>query len=193
MHRRVVLAPVWVAVLCFGSYTLFFRGFFENAYKTAVPLPGLDPLLHAFWGLQYYLLGIVLLRWRSVVTSYALAIAGSAFALMVALKLSGSSSGFLLQYSFLIFGFCLFVAIGESENVLSKIGAHTMGIYLFHSPVLLAIMLVLCRAVSDDPRALFAITWVGTFLSAWGLAKVAQSTPLGQFMLGDVPVRRSSG
>jgi fucose 4-O-acetylase-like acetyltransferase len=188
LHRRIALAEAWIVISIFIAYTTFYRGYFQDVYKAFFPLPGLDPVLHAFWGLQYYLLGIVLFKLRDQLAKFAPVIAGSAFALMVGLKFVILYPSYLLQYTYLIFGFCLFVAIGDKGSVLSKIGTHTMGIYLLHAPILLGGMVIIGRLMSHDPLAIFMMVWAGTFLSAWVLTKIIQSAPLGQLMLGGLPM-----
>lgn len=192
LHRRIALAETWIVIFIFIAYTTFYRGYFQDAYKAFFPLPGLDPVLHAFWGLQYYLLGIVLFQLRGIVIKFAPVIAVSAFALMLGLKLVILYPSFLLQYAYLIFCFCLFVAIGNKTNGLSKIGTHTMGIYILHAPVLLGGMLIIGQLMSHKPLGLFIIVWAGTFLSAWAISIMVQAVPQGNWLLGGVPVRKYS-
>jgi surface polysaccharide O-acyltransferase-like enzyme len=193
LNRGLVVAPAWIVILSFACYTAFYRGFFHDEYRSVIPLPGLDPVQHAFWGLQYYLLGIVLFKLRVQLTKYAPVIAGGTFVLVVGFRLTMHTASFLSQYAYLIFAFCFFMTISRRENVLSAAGMHTMGIYLFHNPVLLGGILVVGRLITHDPLTLFMMVWACTFLSAWTVATMVQAVPLGNWMLGGVPVRKLSG
>jgi surface polysaccharide O-acyltransferase-like enzyme len=195
--RYLVLWPAWAAMAIWGSYTFFYRNYFHDIYDLLIVLPGLDPVLHAFWGMQYYLFGMVLFKLKDHIMQFSPLIALSAFAFVVAVKSSVVAFKFTimpelfsLQYAYLIWAFCFFIVITKHKNILTEIGTHTMGIYLLHAPVLLKGLQIIVMSMIENKWAVFILVWIGTFACAWILTKIISQIPYANFIFGDTTKKK---
>ncbi len=183
---RLIIAPYWVSIIIFISYSLFFRLYLQGYYKVHYALPGYDPVLHAFWGMQYYLLGITLFKLKDLLYKLSAITALNMVILMIVSKSIAPDFPFLLiQYLYLLFVFCFLIAIDYRSNLLSTIGRNTMGIYLLHTPILLKGWIIISGTISNNEYSVFLLAWAGTFISSLWLTNIIKSIPYGGILFGE--------
>lgn len=176
------------AVLCCLAFYLVFRlaiGPLEGALR--IP-GGQEPLLHAVWGAQFYLSGVLLRLFHTVVARAAGAVALGSLTILIALA-SASPARLapgrpLTQYAcFLgVFAFFLWACRGRTGE--SRIGRSTMGIYLLHAPLLLKAGSMAGAALAMPPLATYLAVTGSVFLAAYGLTEVLTRLPHASRLFG---------
>ncbi len=199
LTRRLVTSPIQVLVLCLAVYCAAYwnidlRPFF---------MQGQDPVLHALWGLQYYLFGILVWRIRHLLIEHAWPVVFISLALVLSTRLLMGyfsisddvlmrAGAFISQYGYLLGTFCLFAKVVSRPTALARFGKYTMGIYLLHAPVVLKISALSASAVvgSQLPGyiATIAICFLLSLLLTWLLRNVA----FGRLLLGEATVKPSA-
>jgi hypothetical protein len=169
LRKLTVVAPVWLItgmVVYAGAFgQINFRSYFVE---------GLDPILHAIWGLQFYLLGFVLFRLREFVSRYALKMVLFSLVICTASVIAGAimlAEG-IFQYSYLIGAYCAFLLMRDWGGVLSRVGRDTMGIYLLHCPVLLKCVSVVFTWIVVSDVLAFILVAVSTYLASFYIYRV---------------------
>ena len=120
---------------------------------------GQDPLLHAIWGLQYYLFGCVLYASNSWLSKHARILAATALAIFASIYYREINLPLIAQYSYLCGFYLLFLAIRERSRVLLGVGSSTMGIYLLHQPGVLKATSFATALVFDNTRLSYSCSW----------------------------------
>jgi len=180
----LVLFRTHICILLFslGVYTALFNGYLQTAYLNLFGISGLDPVLHALWGMQYYLLGITLYKLWSHVERHPFAVS-TGFFLAASVFLAHPSLMILFQFAMIASLFSLMWVVSHRVYSLAKVGRHTMGIYLFHAPV----PIKLFQLVSDHvmaPGIIFPFVWICSLLMSLFLAVLIEDTRFGRFILG---------
>jgi surface polysaccharide O-acyltransferase-like enzyme len=195
-------APVTMRVLRVESFQAFVLLFLtiHAAYRltfqpAAVFLSiegGQEPILHAWWGAQFYLMGIALYRFlRPAYDKKALSLSLAVFSCGLLLN---SHFGFgalkdWVQYSYLIVFFLLARVFPRRSLLGDIIGRNTMGIYLVHAPVLLkGISLLLNKAVANPILSFLSILFATVAVSLLA-ALLFKTLPLGAFLFGETAER----
>jgi surface polysaccharide O-acyltransferase-like enzyme len=177
------IAIVWVVSI---AYAFLFREVITSPLRNALPID-LDPLRHAFWGLQYYLAGILLARYHIEIVKKATTFAFSAFAvcgLAVALGGLAYSPG-ILQYSSILCAYFVFLAATSRESFLSRMGQNSMGIYLLHAPVILKVVSLIIGLYIAQPIFSYAIVVLGTTAVAYLVTLLVRQIPFGRMIFGE--------
>jgi len=157
-------------------------GFLMGSYRSLLPLPGYDPILHALWGLPFYLLGVAAtdLWRRGPVPAIAAAAA------LVAARLGWPKVAWATEYAYLAALFLLFASFDITPAWLAAVGRRTMAIYLLHAPIVLRAVSLACeRVVHDDPFLRFGLVWAGSFAISLLLALLLERSALGRLVLGE--------
>jgi hypothetical protein len=187
-----VVSATAISTIFFLSYTFLYR----ISDVKSLFFPGQDPLLHALWGLQFYLFGTVLFRYKEIVLRYSHYIALLALLLLLLLLsiLETVTPGFacLIQYSYLTFAFCFFVATTRKTNILSRTARHTMGVYLLHTPVLLKAVSSAVSFINIGQLLGYLLTLALTFFLSLLLARTISLTPYGKIVFGEAGRARDS-
>jgi len=148
--------------------------------------PGLDPIYHALWGLQFYLIGLVI-----PLVSGFLAVRG------IALSLVTLAGGFLLpilsdhaiipaQFLLLIGSYIAFALTTVPLRVLSTLGRYTMGIYLLHIPLVMKGMaLLLSQILPPTSLSFFLSLALVSLIASLFLTKMLLQLPFGHQALGE--------
>lgn len=175
-------AHICILLFLLGVYTALFGEYLQAAYLDLFRISGLDPVLHALWGVQYYLLGITLFRVWSHIERHPIAVS-TGFVLLAPLFLAHPSLKILFQFALIAGLFSLMWVVSHRVCFLSRVGRHTMGIYLVHAPV----PIKLFQLVSDHVVAAgiaFPFVWTCSLLTSLFLAVSIGNTRFGRFILG---------
>jgi len=172
---------LWLAV--FVSYAI--------AYGLARPtqwfFAGADPLLLAFWGLQFYLLGIVLQKWQEILSAATLWWGPACLILSFGIwSLTSTHIPVLSQLIYLLGTYATVSGIAERTSWGFSLGKETMGIYLLHAPYVLwsATALVGLMVPAESVVKVLCVATVAV-LGSWGLTNIVRKTPVGRVILGD--------
>lgn len=174
----------WLWLTVFVSYA--------TAYGFASPtrwfFAGADPLLLACWGLQFYLLGIVLQKWQEILAPTTLWWGPGCLILSFGIWSQTSNAAPLLsQLVYLVGTYATVGAIAERTSWGFSLGKDTMGIYLLHAPYVLwsAAALVTLILPAESVVKVLCVATVAVFAS-WGLTIIVRKTPIGRVILGDL-------
>ncbi|MGO9377172.1 MAG: acyltransferase [Dissulfurispiraceae bacterium] len=147
---------------------------------------GQEPVLHALWGLQYYLVGICCFKISEIVELKKLFI--PFLSLFISALLIQSHLGLywfnIDQYLYLLTIFTFFAFLKNGFPLLNVIGKNTMGIYLIHAPIVLkGVSLILNKFVAD-PLLSFASVLICTFVLTLCIVMIINSIPYGCLLFG---------
>jgi hypothetical protein len=153
--------------------------------------PGADPVLLALWGMQFYLLGVVLRKWHEQITPAAgwIGLTGLGLTTLGWYVLLPASS-FLVQLVYLvgIYGVLLRITVASSWKF--TMGYDTMGIYLLHAPYVVWIVVAgLASLVPTNHVGVVVIASIATAIISWGITKVLGKYLFGRLLLGHVPLQ----
>lgn len=176
----------WLLVAC---------GLVMVAYKLAIPHVagvlriegGQEPLLHALWGVQYFLLGIICRRLAEQVTApRVVMVAAPAWLVAVALQgRLGEPGGMVMQYLYLVTLLFGSAAATPWLSPLDWIGRHTMGIYLLHAPVVMKVVSLAVNRVVSDPAASFLMIIAASLAVSAALVRLINAVPYGRRLFGE--------
>jgi len=153
---------------------------------------GLDPIYHALWGLQFYLIGLVMPLVAPFLATGGIAM--SLVALVGGIMLSALSNNMALpaQFLLLIGTYTAFASTTAPLPWLSTLGRYTMGIYLLHIPLIMkgtaTLLSHLIPPTSFTFFACLAVTSLGISLL---LTKLLLLLPHGYRLFGELPQGRS--
>lgn len=146
----------------------------------------IDPLLSAAWGLQYYLLGMVLSIYEKRIVGCPLAVATVGFVCLAVVKIGFPLWGVLAQYLYLGSLFFLFLGLGNRTSPIHVLGRLTMGIYLIHAPVILKVVSSAALVVFDQSSmARYFSTTLGAVLASVLVAILCDRARWWRFILGE--------
>jgi surface polysaccharide O-acyltransferase-like enzyme len=149
---------------------------------------GQEPLLHALWGCQFYLFGVLLRLFNGAVARASSGIAAATLGVLIVLELA--SPGALVpgrpvtQYLYSLGVFTLFLRACRNKNGTSRIGRSTMGIYLFHAPLLLKAASIAGAKLPAPPLVVYFALTITVFLAAYCLGELVARLPYGSLLLG---------
>ena len=172
---------LWLAVLAFYATAYGF------ANATRWFFAGADPLLLALWGLQFYVLGIVLQKWQETLAPTTPWFGPGCVVLSFGIWSQVSNAApSLSQLIYLVGTYATVFAIAERTSWGFSLGKDTMGIYLLHAPYVLwcAAAFVMLVLPAESVVTVLCVTAV-TVLASWGLTNLARKTQIGRVMLGD--------
>lgn len=146
----------------------------------------IDPVLSAIWGMQYYLLGMVLSSYDRPIAARPWVDVSIGFACLATVKIFVPAWGVLSQYLYLVSLFVLFRGLGDRASSLSSLGRFTMGVYLIHAPIIL-------KVVSSGAQVVFDQSGIGRYLlttsiaifASLGIARLCADVRWWKFMLGE--------
>lgn len=179
---------MWLAVCVMYTVLYVFgdvkRWFFEGA----------DPLLLACWGLQFFLLGIVLQKWHGMLKPRALWVGATCLGVTACLwGTVPKSLAFLSQLFYLLGSYAVVLAVAERTKWKFSMANDTMGIYLLHAPYVIwgsaAVLTLVCPP--DQVSTMLLIT-AATVLLSWLLARTMRMNTMGRLMLGQDSARLKS-
>ena len=179
----VPIAIVWIA---FVVYSFLFQEVIASSLRNAIAID-LDPIRHALWGLQYYLLGAVLSRHHARIAGSAKALACAALgACCLTLALNGFERHLvILQYGSMLGAYFFFLTASSRKSWLSRMGQSSMGIYLLHAPVLVKGVSVIVRTFNAQPILSYIFVVAVTITAAYSITLLIRKVPNGTVIFGE--------
>ena len=171
-----------------------------TAYKLVIPAVaevlriegGQEPILHALWGIQFYLLGIIAQRAGDLVTPRrVLSVVSPLLAVGLVLQdRLGEPGAIAVQFSYLLVLLHGSQLLTRPARGLDWLGCHTMGIYLVHAPVVIKGVSMVLGHAALTPLVSFAAVVAATLVVSAGLVRVVGVIPGGGFVFGEATARR---
>lgn len=184
-------------ILLVLGYAVAYEFWFVDVYRGLLDLGGLDPLLHAFWGLQYVLVGMWLAQRNEAFLEKApwVAVVGCiGVAIFYGLDLR---PGFVASYCYLLGAFAAFAWVGGRAPGFAHLGRETMGIFLLHTPVVMQVAQVaLARLPGLEGAAVeFSLLTTIVVVVSFLLTRLVGAVPHGRMLFGEQsrPPRLATG
>lgn len=153
--------------------------------------PGADPVLLALWGMQFYLLGVVLRKWHEQIKPTAgwIGLIGLGLTTIGWFVLSPSGS-FLVQLVYLVGIYGVLLQVTAATSWKFTMGSDTMGMYLLHAPyVVWIVVAVLSSLVSTNHLGVVVVASLSTAAISWGISRVLGKYSFGRLLLGHAPLQ----
>lgn len=186
IERLAVLLAACAAII--GIYKLAIPGI-----ATALRIEGgQEPVLHALWGVQYFLLGVVFratadrVRARTLVAALLPPFAAS---LLLRDQL-GEPGAVAMQYLYLAVLLHGAAWLARPRPWLDWVGRNTMGIYLLHAPVVVKGVSMAVNPLVTTPVASFLVIIALTLLVSVALVAAVRAVPRGPLLFGEPAGRR---
>ena len=181
-YKKLLEHPALWSLLTFFAYLIIFRNVDVKSYF----FPGADPLLLALWGLQFYLLGMVLCRLHDTVLCTAVWLFVVGGAVFIGCKIYRPEYSAVIQYTYLITVYAMSLILTRRFPAAPKLARYNMGIYLLHTPIILSLVSLALGKVLDKTHILYftAIT-VTTFVLSAIAARGIANTPHVRMVLGE--------
>jgi surface polysaccharide O-acyltransferase-like enzyme len=196
-------APLFRRVLFVKNYCIVLLVFFcyYAGYRSMIPIVsmylkidgGSEPLLHALWGAQFYLAGIVVFLTAEMLDLKKLFMPFLLFfgiVLIIENNYGGYGLNYLVQYVFLLTFVLFFTLFQSAIPFVSVIGRNTMGIFLIHAPMVLNCVALIVNKFVYDPMLSLVFILVGTFVTSICMVMVINSFPYGCLLLGAPYLRK---
>ncbi len=177
----------------FVMHFLFFC--YYAAYRLIIPFlapsltikGGQEPVLHALWGMQFYLAGIMVFITSGIVDLRKLFmpfLIALIVVLLIQHAVAGSGLTYLVEYLYIMTLVLFFTFFPAGFSFLNWTGRNTMGIYLVHTPIVLkGVSLILNRFVFH-PLASFASILICAFAVSAGIVMIMNAVPYGCLLFG---------
>jgi len=186
-RRFVLLESFTIMVALFALYFSIYKVGISYISPYLIIEGGQEPVLHALWGIQFYLVGIILYKSSVIIDLKKLCIP-SLLLFMAVLLLRNELwdiGPVLTQYSYLIALFLLFMIIGDRMSFLNIIGKNTMGIYLLHAPVILKVVSLASNKIISIPILSFTVILIGTLIISLLIVIFTRTIPYGGVLFGE--------
>lgn len=180
LKRVAVLLFSFIYILCY--YTLIQ---FINPYLS-IP-GGQEPVLHALWGFQFYLIGITLYLCKAAIhVRRAFLISTILFCTsLVAYQIAASEYVRIsVQYLYLLSFYFGFSSIRIHSRIIDTIGRNTMGIYLLHAPILLKAVSIPINYFTNLPFTTYVLVTLSVFFASYLLTRIILKLPFGSLLFG---------
>lgn len=174
-------SPLIVAILL-GILCVVLQGVFDNEIYNAFYISGgQEPLTHAIWGLQFYIVGILAFRVASIIdTKWLLLSCGSFFIASCFFTTYG-----FFQLTFLVFFFLLLKYLNFENRIFRYVGSNTMGIYLLHSPLILKITSLCTDHLIDNSVVSFLLNTSITMMLTVFCVAFIERLGLSPYLFGE--------
>lgn len=187
-----VIKPLFVAysrrmmVLSFLLYYISYKLIIPYISPYLEIAGGQEPILHSLWGLQFYILGIVIYRFSEILDLRKL------FVPFLILFFFGTLAQFklgligtdIVQYLYLISFYLLFTVYKNRHPLLNYIGRNTMGIYLLHVPIIIKVVSIILNRFITIPMLSFLSVFFFTLVITGIIVNLINSIPHGHILFG---------
>lgn len=189
----IIIKNYYIAITLFIFYYVIYQLVIPHIIPYLTITGGQEPVLHALWGLQFYIAGILLFKTSEIID---LKILFLPFLLSFIISLFiqdglGKYGANFVQYLYLLSFFLAFTFFQNGSLLLNVIGKNTMGIYLIHAPIVLkGVSLVLNKFIHDPILSYLSILF-GTLGLTIFIVMIINIIPYGSWLYG-VPYRPKS-
>lgn len=171
-----------VAVFLIVAYNFVNEDIFKSLYIKG----GQEPLTHALWGVQFYIMGILFFRLQGLVDIKWLVLPS-----VIAIILSASFyTAEIFQWAYLICFFVVLQFFCFENKIISYVGRNTMGIYLLHSPIALKVAATVTSQVISNPLVAFITNTLATLMLTIVMVYVVQKLGLAQYLFGELRAKK---
>lgn len=189
-------APVLELLFIRKSYfitLLLFIGYY-TVYTSIKPIVstslniagGQEPVLHALWGMQFYIVGIIVFKTSEIMDVRKLFIP-FLFLFISSLFVRDAyegSDGALVQYLYLLTFFIFFTLFQNRFALLNSIGRNTMGIYLIHAPIVLKGVSLILNKFILVPLLSYVSVLIGVLILSICIVSAINYVPYGCLLFG---------
>ena len=91
---------------------------------------------------------------------------------------------FLVKCSFLVGAYCFVMVLTKNSNIVSKIGTHTMEIFLLHQPIMMKAVTMVVFANLSNRLAGFTIITISSYFGSLLLGMLILKFPSGGLLFG---------
>ncbi len=178
-HYVIILSIMFIILLLTAKYILFPYLNIDG---------GQEPILHALWGMQFYLVGINLYIFNKDINK------AMGFALFFSLLctiyfisktvLTVPFIGIIIQYFYLLSFYFALSLFPANLSLVNSIGANTMGIYLLHAPIILKAISRVTNYFIKSPLLSYIFLCVLVLFSSYLLTILINRIPYGPILFG---------
>lgn len=180
-HTPLLIAFA-VAVFLIAAYNVVNEDIFKHLYIEG----GQEPLTHALWGVQFYIVGVLLFRLQGLIDSKWLILPSTIAFILSAIFYTAE----LFQWAYLICFFIVLQFFCFENKILNYVGRSTMGIYLLHSPLALKIAALATSQVISNPLFVFIANTFVTLVLAIVMVYAVQRLGLAQYLFGELRMKK---
>ncbi len=176
-----------VVLLLFFCYSAAYRSIMPSAFSYLEIPGGEEPVLHALWGSQFYLVGMVLFITSEIFDLNKLFMPILLLLILVLLTQRKFPSGglkYLVHYLYLLATFLFFAFLQREVPAFKWIGRNTMGIYLIHAPIVLKGVSLVLNTLVSHPMVSFVSVFLGTLVLSVLIVMIINYMPYGPFFFG---------
>jgi surface polysaccharide O-acyltransferase-like enzyme len=177
-------------VLAVGAlYILFYRWPVNNFLAPYLRINGgQEPILHAFWGMQFYLVGIILYLFKDSIDNtktFYLSVALFFLSFVTTVPENGIGIKLIVTQYLYLFGFYFgFSLCPRTAQIINSIGTNTMGIYLLHAPIMLKAVSLFLNPLVATPILSYLLLVLIVFGSSYALTISVRRIPYGSLLFG---------
>lgn len=188
--RALCGSSQWILVGSLIAYDFTF----QVAHVPQLFASWLDPVLQGLWGMQFFILGVLVYKSVSNTSEYPEILRYRGVGLFLVALCSFFSPEFAMQNIYLVALFVLFQYVSGKQGAFLLLGQQTMGIYLLHIPICMrSSAAVLGLFLRDSSLLFYALLTACTLIFSYGVA-VSVRILGGGFLFGDVvPPSRTEG
>ena len=180
----------WLAS-CLGliAYMISFNTF-EPTIKNFLPKTnGLDPFIHAIWGYQFYLIGILYKKHESQIdnqltTSSVILSSITVTLIYLNTETSSKSIDMAFQISYLLLLITLIKHLNVRSEKMSLIGRNTMGIYLLHVPIIMKATSICINKLPISSEFVYILIVLISLFCSLAISILIQKTNYLRFFFG---------
>lgn len=160
-----------------------------------VQLDGIDPVINALWGMQYYFLGMALAIYgEELIHKSSFLLAGLAGLALAMVKLFVPALVMVAQYAYLCALFFVFLGLSTKGYPFVNWGVHTMGIYLIHAPMIVKFVSYLSAAAIAQSSVMRYVTIsIATFSISLIVVRFLSKFSWWRYLLGEWSDQASRG
>jgi surface polysaccharide O-acyltransferase-like enzyme len=146
----------------------------------------IDPVINAMWGMQFYLLGMVLSVHKTRVEQRPFYYAAVSLICLLVVKIGAPAWAVMAQYAYLCCLFFAFVGLADKAYPFTMLGGLTMGIYLIHAPIILKFVSSAAAKVFDQSGLVrYLVISGGALLISMIVVKLCAGAAWWTYMLGE--------
>lgn len=149
---------------------------------------GQEPILHAIWGFQFYMVGISLYLFREVINkAKAFYVLFSLLCLSFVIHVPENIhflKTLISQYLYLLSLYFGIECFPEKYHLVSSVGANTMGIYLLHAPIMIKALSIPINYLITIPILSYVSLALIVFVFSYYLTIIISKIPYGSLLFG---------